>query len=910
MITDCLAPRRLVLCFGQACFCARWRLASSLRPRWLSANSGVARWQRALVMRALVMLALAAVWTPAPAHAICGLELALRELRLELSRQAAANELSAPQTAVGLRGFSPSATCSVCHLAGFGGPRNEFGTAANALLTLRDRRDPVRNRDAGRRLLEIVANPALPDSPTFGQLFQQGWVPAGPLTGTGSNDVPLNPAPPAIRLSVSAAEQRVRQAQTEGRFGILQLSRVQDLDPRAATVLATFRGETLILGITSLSPEVAMALAGSAAETLWLPAVTSLSPESAAAIRQMRGRLVLTGLTKLDSVELAEKLVADAEAVSFPYLRELSPKVAQALAKSERSLTLASLTRPSLEVQETLAQTVGSLALPGLQSLDSLALANKLANTVVLLPQVESLTEAQVEALVGIRGQDSFFGGVFLPLAVVTPEIARVLAATPRAINLILLGDQFTSNEVLPTLLGSKLGVSLPDVAALSPEQVEWVAAALVQAEAQPGVVKFPRLTLPKLRRLDSAVLTETLGRLNQYNFPGVVELSPAAAAVLGNFPNDQRRLSDGRVEILLSNVSFPDLPELWPEAAQPLLKRRWSAINLPSVEDLSLETLEQIAEQTSSLNLGIATLPEEFADAVGAVPFDSERGSGSLKLPRVRELSPAAARRLVDALNRGVQGLRRKFGDNLALPKLELGDDFLAPLNGWTKLPPDVARELARFDGSLSLNGLGELPDESAVALAAFKGPYLTLSGPGVEQLSPAAAAALAQVPGVLRVSLRHLDSVVLAERFARQLSWTLYDLESVSPAAGDALANYRPFFNLDALTSLETVAMAARFADGTTGGGQINLPALRQLSPQAAERLAQGSKKVSLGLTVLEQPDIARSLARCSGGVALTRLRAVTPEVREILRESPSITTPPLDSLYLLVEPVPSSD
>lgn len=877
-------------------------LGNSLRPRHV-------------LLKVLAIWFLSGAWGSSRAQAICGLEIALRELRREALREMSPDDWSS-FASLRRSAIASSDTCSVCHIGRFGGPRNEFGSAINTLLTLRDRRDPVRLREMGRRMRDIVANPGLAESLTFGQLFRQGWAPESPIAGPFADGRPRIPAPPANLfkiakpLSVLEAEEQVRRAESESRFGILQLSHVSELDPQVAAVLATFRGEALLLSVASLTPEVAAALARSEAETVWLPAVTTLSDEAAAAIRNLRGRLVLTGLTNLESVPLAEKLAANPDALSLPYLRDVTPEVATALARTSRSLTLASLTRPTVEVQERLAETVGTLSLPGLQSLDSLALAQKLANTLVLLPRVESLTVAQVESLVGIRGQDSFFGGVYLPLALVTPEIAQVLAATPRSINLILVGTEWTSNTVLTTLLNSRLNVTLADIEALSADQIRLISDALTRATAQPGVVQFPRLTLPKLQKLESAVLTETLGRISQYQFRGVRTLSPTAAAALGNFPNGQQRMRDGSVQILLSNLSFPDLEELSTESAQQLFKKPWSSIQLPAVEDVSLETLERLAGRTSALSLGITTLPEEFADAVGAVPFNLERGQGLLKLPRLRELSPAAARRLVDSLQRGVQELRATFGENVALPKLELGDDFAAPFDGLTSLSPEVARELARFEGSLTLQGLRELPEESALALASFPGPYLTLSGPGVEQISQETAAALAQVPGVLRISLRRLDSVPLAQRFARQLNWTLYDLESVSAEAGAALADYRPFFNLDALTELESIVMAARFVEGTTGGGQITLPAISRLSLEAADRLAQGPKKILLGLTVLDQPATAQALGRCQAGVELPRLRAVTPAVREILRESPSIKTPPFESLYVLSEAAPSSD
>jgi hypothetical protein len=54
-------------------------------------------------------------------------------------------------------------------------------------------------------------------------------------------------------------------------------------------------------------------------------------------------------------------------------------------------------------------------------------------------------------------------------------------------------------------------------------------------------------------------------------------------------------------------------------------------------------------------------------------------------------------------------------------------------------------------------------------------------LSGPAAETLAPAAAESLAKLPAVLQIALRELESVPLAERFTRQISWTLSNLETI---------------------------------------------------------------------------------------------------------------------------------
>jgi hypothetical protein len=217
----------------------------------------------------------------------------------------------------------------------------------------------------------------------------------------------------------------------------------------------------------------------------------------------------------------------------------MTPEVALALAKSERRLTLAGLTDVSPEVQEKLAETVGSLSLPSLTSLDSLPLAKKLAASVVLLPEVERLSAEQAELLLGVKGQGSIWGRVCLPLAAVTPEVANVLAANPSQVNLTLVGNGPLSDSLLRTLLRSRLKLTLRDVEELTAEQ-NRIAAEALAGTSPSGPLDLPRLSLPSLRKLDSALLAEALGESTGFDFPGVTEISPEAAAALGALPEKE----------------------------------------------------------------------------------------------------------------------------------------------------------------------------------------------------------------------------------------------------------------------------------------------------------------------------------------------------------------------------------
>jgi len=138
----------------------------------------------------------------------------------------------------------------------------------------------------------------------------------------------------------------------------------------------------------------------------------------------------------------------------------------------------------------------------------------------------------------------------------------------------------------------------------------------------------------------------------------------------------------------------------------------------------------------------------------------------------------------------------------------------------------------------------------------------------------------------------------VPLAEKYARQSSRTLDELEFISAEAVPAYVQYNGFFTLRQLPVLDSPTLAARLIQDSTG--QV-LPSLRSLSPAAAEVLITSPHSIYLGLTVLVDPVVARTLAKSRKGVQLPQLRAATPEVIAILKENKSIVTPALESLYV---------
>lgn len=840
-------------------------------------------------------LVLAWLTSPAQTYAICGLDAAIFEQIRYVQDLEAARSWSRQMTQQ--RGTS----CLVCHIAGFG-PRNQYGSAINLLLTGNDREDPARKREAGRRVNDIPADPALPDSPTFGDLIQQGLLPASELT-PDLLALRNRSAKPSEEITVQRARELVQQVHAESRFGILQLSRTYEINSEVATALAQFRGEMLILGLKSLSPDVAQALAKSQAATVWLHSVTSVGPEAAEAIAKVPGHLVLSGLVELDSVPLAEKMARRPGALSLPYLKRITPESAVALGQNPRSLNLGALADVPLEVQDRLAETVGSLTLPKLASLDSLPLTKKLAAGFaqsVLLPAISTLSVEQAKAIVSVK-RNFFLGGTFLPLTAMTEEVADIFANNPGA-GRLELGVGPISEPSFQILVQSQLSIGLREVESLNSEQVRILATAPASVPGGPFGSQT-KISLPKLKSLDSPLVAETLLRCGS-DFGGVMTISPEAAAALASVANQEVKNPNGTVRVLRSyNLQFPNLQELSPETARLLMTRSWGGISLPALQDISLETVRSMVRQTCHLTLGLTTLPPELASAFGEMASNEvDLGGGTLSFPYLTELSPEAARILVKSLNRGT--VIPSWGGLNKAPQLFIGGrnpSYLSIKGSCPPLTPELAAELAQYQGRLSIAGLQELSPQAAAALVPYRGTRLELSGPATDKLSPETAAALAKLPGTLDIPLRVLDSVPLAEKYARQSSRTLDGLEGISPEAIPAYVRYNGFFTKRQLYALDSPTLAARLIQDSSG--QV-LPSLRTITPAAAEVLATSPHAIYLGLTVLDDPVVARALTKSRKGASLPRLRAATPQVIAILKDAKSITTPPLESIYILQE------
>jgi hypothetical protein len=171
--------------------------------------------------------------------------------------------------------------------------------------------------------------------------------------------------------------------------------------------------------------------------------------------------------------------------------------------------------------------------------------------------------------------------------------------------------------------------------------------------------------------------------------------------------------------------------------------------------------------------------------------------------------------------------------------------------------LADDEADVVAGYEGSVSLNGLSTLSDHAAMALSRHTGEWLSLDG--VTTLSTAAADALAGYNGVLGLnSLATLTSGALATRLVSKI--TTDQVESQKRLLDSWQEEIPPWSHF----------------------GEVALPAVTELSPEAAHAIVEGIRAVAN-----EYPDLMIDAERGNGSLELNGLRSLSAEVaRELAR------------------------
>lgn len=240
--------------------------------------------------------------------------------------------------------------------------------------------------------------------------------------------------------------------------GSISLDGVKTIELASLVELAKAEGPFISMrGLTEITPELARVVASCPTCLLQFPAVKSITPETVALLVTGKTVLMLTGLTEVEP-EVARLLAAcPAWNPYLPAVKTLSPEAARALA--------------------SFVSTFGDLQLPGLTSLEP-EVAGALAKCprwVPSFPALSKIEPAAVAALAGSKRPVSLTG-----LKTLTPEVAAALAAC-RPWN-------------------GTLGLASFD----APDSVA-VAAALARRQGS--------LSLPRLRRISTKTLTALLAK-------------------------------------------------------------------------------------------------------------------------------------------------------------------------------------------------------------------------------------------------------------------------------------------------------------------------------------------------------------------------------------------------------------
>lgn len=205
----------------------------------------------------------------------------------------------------------------------------------------------------------------------------------------------------------------------------------------------------------------------------------------------------------------------------------------------------------------------------------------------------------------------------------------------------------------------------------------------------------------------------------------------------------DRWTVTEDEIEALAARLGQPwqafasRLTTLSPELARKLVESgRLFDLDLNCLRSLSRESAQLLAQHNGPLSLnGLRTISEEVAEGLS-------HHQGWLYLDGLTELTPAVAAHLA----------RHRH-------TVHLGDFYnRLSLNGVTSLSEDTAAGLARFLGNLRLNGLETVTPEAARHLATHMadahwgvGELYSLMLDGVTTLSDESAAALANYRGGL---------------------------------------------------------------------------------------------------------------------------------------------------------------
>jgi len=706
----------------------------------------------------------------------------------------------------------------------------------------------------------------------------------------------------------------------------IQLNGVEHLEEDAASAFAMAKDEVFKLelnGISTLTGVTALALAR-CAFNLSLDGLKDLSDEVAYALALHRGCLSLNGLTQLSDHAarvLSPKLMESISALSLDGLTELTDHQAHLLThnetiiayKSHRFLTrkflsLNGLRSFSVEAAQALQRYSGDLNLDGLKSIsEEVALILGGSSRRLSLNGLTEITDTAAARLASSGGELHLDGIAAIPGS----TASALCAGTHDSRRLSLNGLTEITDTAAAGLASGGGELRLDGIAAIS----DSTASALCGG-SQPVKENFwSLLSLDGLTEISDAALREFTRCARSLSLNGLRRISDTAFN--WKCANDSKWYGTnyGNKDLL----SLNGLEALTTENAWNLI-RFGSRLMLNGIRNMDDSVTCILFQYAGSLYLdGVTTLCENGVKSAASLRA-SGGGEGRFSLMGLHSLSPSIFMLLqricthshcyvilpchIDAMRnhppdtRRLSNLSTAMAEELAWytaplrldglaeisdpaaqalakhrePDHENDEDYALYLNGLTALSERAASSLGPHQGYLCLDGLAVLSPECARLLV--KGRVYSLSLNGLSRISPEMAVALVD---------RSWFNKMSGERWHFELGKELGMRPPDKASYSDMVRHLRPGrLHLDGVVDLsEESAMAL----GSSLWLGIYLNGLKAITDAAASKLAQLHGPVELnGLADLE-PGVASALARLRGNLYLGGLSDISIETAEAL-------------------------
>lgn len=376
----------------------------------------------------------------------------------------------------------------------------------------------------------------------------------------------------------------------------------------------------------------------------------------------------------------------------------------------------------------------------------------------------EALTTLSAETAAALATRSS---QIDLPkVSALTPAVAKALATTKGQLHL-------SGVKELPTDVAKELAAHTGRLALGVTELSDEAAAALAKHGGD--------LRLSGLKGLTSLVLAERLGQQEWLFLDSVTKITPEIARAI--CPPENRKKFNNHVQLYIG------LTELPADVAAAITAGRGH---------VSMGSLETISDE---------------AAAAWSGPF------ANIRLFGLKKLSPAAGASLAKGSGIfDVRGFGPELSDETAAAvakQMAAGPHRMIDFNGLKKLssPPFAVAVLRRYQQGphSTLNGVAEISDDVARALAEYKGNLNGLPSLTSLKSTPLAAKYAAQ-PG----DLKFPKLTVISDDVARALAThkgklDLSGLQSLSAEASEALAKHDGEVVLSGLTTLSESGAAA---------------------------------------------------------------------------------------------------